>query len=60
MLFASNKASSRLNLSDNFWSQASILASAEDLADLLTEADLTGLSVNDLAGLEEGNLGLSS
>ena len=51
-VLASSNTLIRLNLSDHFWSCSSILASAEDLVNLLSETDMAGLSVDDLAGFE--------
>ena len=48
-VLTSSEASSLLNLSDHFLSSSSILSSAEDLTDLLSETDLVGLSVDNLA-----------
>ena len=51
-VLAKSRPSSLLNLSDHFWSSASILLSAEDLEGLMSVEDLAGLLPNDLVDLE--------
>ena len=51
----SRSASSQLKLSDLCWSKAVILSSVKGLANL-SVADLTGLSVDNLASFEAGTL----
>ena len=57
-VLASKRASNLLNLSDHFWSNYSILPSAEDLWNLGV-GDLTGFSELDLECFEDWLLDLS-